>query len=586
MFVGCVVLATGKAFINHPSSNRIRSAPDPLRYSSILQNILTTTKEATKVSSEEIATNFIDAWNQGNFKTIESLCASDFTAKDTRFWKTKSLAEWERHSQLERHNSNDVIIDIQQILGDKENAAVQYQLVQNGKVLEYSRGALVFEIDENSKVREILRIQETANKNGKAKLNLLSYATQVMTVIGYNPAANAPRKSSRDYSPPSASLPEKYFAAWNRRDMKAALDVFDNDIEYDDTAFDPFIGKAMLERHLNICADAFPSSFEFVIDRIIENKRIGSIATEWHIENKGEPLPFTAGCSFYQSRRGTIVKGIDFIESSPPKAGNLNIVAETLKSNLRDDSTRFIPLLVWVTYMYVVFLSDGILPGANALELEVRTWEEVRDLSLNFFLVSPLLNLPFSPSVHPMLEGVFNLLLSWAAMFAGFLSDERRDKANAFGIIPCVAGMQLLTSAFLLPYLVLRSNEKRTDVAFEELSATARLLEGRALGPAMGAVGSGAVVWAFTGRPEFGDLSTRLASFVQLLSIDRVGSSFLVDLAIFALFQSYFVDDDLKRRGVGQDENEALRKIGKYVPFLGLAAYLALRPSFPSAVDN
>ena len=57
----------------------------------------------------------------------------------------------------------------------------------------------------------------------------------------------------------------------------------------------------------------------------------------------------------------------------------------------------------------VVFLSDGILSGANALALEERTWDEVRDLSFHFFLVSPLLGLPFSPVVHPILEGVFNL---------------------------------------------------------------------------------------------------------------------------------------------------------------------------------
>ena len=78
--------------------------------------------------------------------------------------------------------------------------------------------------------------------------------------------------------------------------------------------------------------------------------------------------------------------------------------------------------------MYIIFLSDGILPGANALQLEQRTLEEVRYLSLNFFLVSPLLKLPFSPVVHPVLEGVFNLLLSSAALFAGFLSDEHRQK--------------------------------------------------------------------------------------------------------------------------------------------------------------
>ena len=95
--------------------------------------------------------------------------------------------------------------------------------------------------------------------------------------------------------------------------------------------------------------------------------------------------------------------------------------------------------------MYTLFISEGILPGVNALALEQRTWEEVRDLSLNFFLVAPLLKLPFSPVVHPMLEGVFNLLLSWAAMFAGFLSDERRDKPNLLPFGPILVGMQFFS---------------------------------------------------------------------------------------------------------------------------------------------
>jgi len=232
--------------------------------------------------------------------------------------------------------------------------------------------------------------------------------------------------------------------------------------------------------------------------------------------------------------------------------------------------------------MYIVFFSDGILPGANALQLEQRTWEEVRDLSLNFFLVAPLLKLPFSPIVHPMLEGVFNLLLSWAALFAGFLSDDRKDKPNLLPMFPIVVGMQFLTSAFLLPYLTTRSTESRSDVSLKDLSRVAQVCESRALGPVLAGVGTGSIIWGFVGRfAEFGELSERWSSFIDLLSIDRVGSSFIVDLAIFALFQAWFVDDDLKRRGFTSD-NGGLAFVGKYIPFFGMAAYLALRPALPS----
>ena len=60
-----------------------------------------------------------------------------------------------------------------------------------------------------------------------------------------------------------------------------------------------------------------------------------------------------------------------------------------------------------------------------------------------------------------MLEGVFNLLLAWAALSAGFLSDEREPNLLPFGLM--LIGMQFLTSGFLLPYLFMRTSERRTE---------------------------------------------------------------------------------------------------------------------------
>ena len=232
-------------------------------------------------------------------------------------------------------------------------------------------------------------------------------------------------------------------------------------------------------------------------------------------------------------------------------------------------------------HVYCIF-SDGILPGANALVLEQRTWEEVRDLSINFFLVSPLLHLPFSPVVHPMLEGVFNLLLAWALMFSGFFSDEREEKPNLLSIYPSVVGMQFLTSAVLLPYLVLRTPEKRNiDIIHKEdiSNSIGRTIgEWKPLGAVLGSVGIISTGWALSARSEFGNLSERLATFLDHLSIDRVGSSFIVDLVIFALFQGWLIDDDFQRR---RGEGNLVPYVGKFFPFFGLALYLILRPSLP-----
>lgn len=74
----------------------------------------------------------------------------------------------------------------------------------------------------------------------------------------------------------------------------------------------------------------------------------------------------------------------------------------------------------------------------------------------------------------------------------------------------------------------------------------------------------------------------------NIYSVDRVGSSFIVDLIVFGLFQGWLVDDDLRRRGVNIDDMPSdsnialLRGAAKYVPFFGLAAYLTLRPALPS----
>ena len=388
---------------------------------------------------------------------------------------------------------------------------------------------------------------------------------------------------------------ERYFEAWSARDMHQAIDSFTQDCVLQDTQYEgAFSGKDEILNHLMNVKECLPNSFRFIIDEVVAvpssepgtKEKIGAL---WHVENGGDELGFTRGCSFYttDAKSGLIKTGTEIPEKAPPKQGLIN----TVQTLFDAEPIRYVPAVLWAAYMVIVFFSDGILPGANALQLEERTWIEVRDLSINFFLVSPLLHLPFSPTVHPMLEGVFNLLLSWAAMFAGFLSDERKNKPNMLPFGPIVIGMQFLTSAFLLPYLALRSEERNqldTTVYKEDITGSiqATVSEWRPLGAFLGTVGASAIVWSFIGRPEFGDFSQRYNSFIDLLSIDRVGSSFVVDLVVFALFQSWFVDDDLQRRGVNGNDLFILRNVAKFVPFFGLATYLSLRPELPSIEDQ
>ena len=91
------------------------------------------------------------------------------------------------------------------------------------------------------------------------------------------------------------------------------------------------------------------------------------------------------------------------------------------------------------------------------------------------------------------------------------------------------------------------------------------------------------ILWGLYARPEFGNFSHRYTSFLEMLRIDRVGRPFIVDLVIFTTFQSWLVDDDLRRQVVTPEvELTFLRYAAKFVPFFGLVAYLSLLPALPT----
>ena len=123
-----------------------------------------------------------------------------------------------------------------------------------------------------------------------------------------------------------------------------------------------------------------------------------------------------------------------------------------------------------------------------------------------------------------------------------------------------------------MPYLATRSND---DGAVESLSPVERVAESKAVPLLLAAVGTWSVAWGVAARPEFGDLAERTRTLGDLLAGDRLGSSFVVDLGLYAAFQSWLVPDDLKRRGVR--DGAAYRALAA-VPLVGLVAYLLVRP--------
>lgn len=467
---------------------------------------------------------------------------------------------------------------------------------------------------------------------------------------------------------------ERYFEAWNMRNVPLALSCFDDYVYYDDTQFSkPFEGKDKLANHLIYQVDCVPESWRFVLDGIsvgpavrrrgsldevrrrgergrsfdgyrdgvYDDRNLVNIAALWHVENDDGPLPYSRGTSFYMVSPNTdlIVEAYDFPEPAVVKPGSSGLKVLSIASKLMDEPVRFVPFIIWTTYIWVVFFSNGILPGKDIWHADARAWNEIRALSLNFFYVSPILGMKIAPSVHPCLEACFNTLIAWSFLFMGFLSDERTGKGSDFrdyepfyekiayqqdevlpdgrtlvspvsptkrnlvSILPTIIGMQFLTSAFLLPYLFCRTSERSTYPPFEdrrrprsiltrplyreELDKSASVVgEWRGLGIIGGFIGLLGVYWFFNGRiAEFGpplwESPKRMQSFMKLLSIDRVGSTFLVDLVIYSFFQGWLVDDDWKRRGRSMDDEKFLRNVAKFVPFWGLACYLTFRPNYP-----
>ena len=455
--------------------------------------------------------------------------------------------------------------------------------------------------DNKLRISRLFNVGEPASpKPGNSGLQLLRFVSKF---INANDSTNAlidedatTATTTISTTTTTSTVVEQYFEAWNDRNMTHAASLFTTNCQMYDLQYDtPFNGRESFTAHLLNVNECLPNSFNFVVDDIVQVEN--NVGVRWHVENGNTPLQYTRGCSFYilDSTTGLIQCGYEIPEKAPPKLGYV----QTILSNFVMEPIRILPAIVWVGYMYILFISDGILPGANALALEQRTWEEVRDLSINFWLISPVLHLPFSPIVHPMLEGVFNLLLAWAAMFAGFLSDERSNKPNLLPLGPMLLGMQFLTSGFLLPYLFTRTSERSNDdgeggattasslgVYPEDITGALqrKVAESKLLGVVLGGVGTSSIVWGlFARQSDFGTISERYTSFIELLSIDRVGSSFIVDLGIFAIFQSWFIDDDLRRRGVNIDktttsELSLLRYSAKFVPFFGLVTYLTFRP--------
>jgi hypothetical protein len=417
------------------------------------------------------------------------------------------------------------------------------------------------------------------------------------------------------------------YDAINRRDVEAALAFVDDDILYEDFNFPkPFRGKAAVRKLFEESCDGIPDDMLFIVDECTDGGGIG-VGMTWYVELEGEPFPNARGASFYRVDpvSGKLVYARDVVEP-PAKLGDVSFsiiraVAPLVKKQLRaqrekrekdvgeetfvdapkksatrtsddDDDIRVSGDAVTAAglyalgaaYWFVLLLSppgwQG-LPGEPAWAVAPETLAEVVAESTDFFFVLPLLNgagidlLGAAPAVHPVTLGVFNFAEAFIFMLLPCLLMDGRGR-NLPTTKTWSAAM-FLTNALMLPYFAARAAAPAPSArVFEEAAEQEGLVEStkgtkgalsRAFGASGLAVGALSVWWALFADPATGgDLEQRLAYLAGLMSSDRVSLAFVVDIALFSVWQAFLINE------LDEDAPAAC----KFVPFWGLGAWLLL----------
>ncbi|KAJ8902582.1 hypothetical protein NDN08_006983 [Rhodosorus marinus] len=230
----------------------------------------------------------------------------------------------------------------------------------------------------------------------------------------------------------------------------------------------------------------------------------------------------------------------------------------------------------WASYVYVAFFSQAP-PGDNVFNAKGALVEAI-NLSLNFWFVTPAFLPQLAPLVDPGLEAIFNFTVIYGfGLILGFLSDGGEKQKTK--ITPFVVGSAFLTNAFYLLYLALRKENTVPPTREEMGTVLFRASESKLLPLLMLGVAGISLWWSAFGRggDNFGDIHQRWTALIQILSTDRLAWTFLLDSAIFALFQGALVPDDMARR---KFSDPTVKNIASFVPFFGIIFYLLVRPKF------
>ena len=203
------------------------------------------------------------------------------------------------------------------------NIGTQWHVEKDdGSTVPFTRGCSFYTVDKESGLLKTgFRVSEMIVKPSKQfSDSLVSSASKMMQAterLGWMGTAKA---KIDEPAVETASIIEKYFEAWNRRDMKAALDCFSDDAVYEteDPVFvDAFRGKEALRDHLMKNVEVLPSACKIILDDLAIDLTNGKFGVKWHLEANGVSIPNLRGCSMYTEdmESGLLQSGFDVTEA-------------------------------------------------------------------------------------------------------------------------------------------------------------------------------------------------------------------------------------------------------------------------------
>ncbi|EEE61135.1 hypothetical protein OsJ_15072 [Oryza sativa Japonica Group] len=219
-------------------------------------------------------------------------------------------------------------------------------------------------------------------------------------------------------------------------------------------------------------------------------------------------------------------------------------------------------------------------PGDPVWGISQATISDLIGLSLNFFLILPLLNsagvhLLESPVLHPVAEGLFNFVIAWTLLFAPLLfTDSRRDRFK--GSLDLLWGFQMfLTNTFLIPYMAIRLNDPDKDKSPPQTSKLGSVMVRGApiVGLTGGLVCILSIAWALFGRADasFGGIAERWQYVQSYVFSERLAYAFLWDILLYSIFQPWLIADNIQN--VKASATEFVNSV-RFLPVIGLVAYL------------